>query len=134
MLKKQNRLQTNYEFGRVRRFGGKYRCELFDLYYLKQFSKAQTNPINAPNSTNSANPANSSSSRFGIVISNKFSKSAVVRNRVKRVFREVLRLNLDKIGGGFWIVFYPRLLSINKGYEEINAEFNKVLPKLPFAR
>ena len=122
MLKKQNRLKTGYEFSKVRRFGGRFKSELFDLYYLEM------------NKTSNTQVGDISPIRFGIVISNKFSKSAVVRNRVRRVYREILRLNLDTIKNGFWVVIYPRLTSLAKGYVEINSEFNKVLSKIPLSR
>lgn len=115
MLKKGSRLLTNYEFNKVRRQGKRYKTDFLTIYYL------DVSGYDGP-------------SRFGIVIPNKFSKSAVVRNRVKRVFREVIRLNIDKILDGFWIVIYPAQVSEDKGYEVINEDFNKVLSKVSLAR
>lgn len=43
--------------------------------------------------------------RFGIVISNKVSKIAVHRNRIRRAFRDVLRRNWKKIDDGNDMVF-----------------------------
>jgi ribonuclease P protein component len=71
--------------------------------------------------------------RFGIVLTTRFSKSAVLRNRVKRIYREVLRLNLESFPAGYWFVIYPTKLSIGKSYEDINAEFNKVLSEISFS-
>ena len=34
MLKKENRLLTNYEFGKTRRFGKKVSTKFFDVYFL----------------------------------------------------------------------------------------------------
>ena len=116
MLKKENRLLTNYEFRKVRRLGKRYKGPYFTLYYLETKNNEE-----AP-------------SRFGIVVSNKFDKSAVKRNRVKRLFREVVRLNLDKLKVGFWVVIYPNKASEDKNYEEINIEFNKVLSKIPLTK
>ncbi|MBI2414743.1 ribonuclease P protein component [candidate division WWE3 bacterium] len=117
MLKKPNRIRTSFEFGRVRKYGKLFRSLFFDIYVLDVYPRL--GPVN---------------SRFGIVISNKFSKSAVVRNRVRRVFREVLRLNLSALKSGFWVVIYPKFASLNKGYAEINTEFNQVLPKIHLLR
>lgn len=111
MLKKQNRLLTNYEFNKTRRLGKKFNSNLFYLYYLDT-----QNPLNP--------------TRVGVIVSNKFDKSAVRRNRVKRVFREVIRSDFDKIKSGFWIVIYPKQSSVGKTYEEINSEFNKALSYL----
>lgn len=114
MLKKQNRLTSDYEFKKVHRFGKKLQTPFFDIFYLDVKDYGD-------------------SSKIGFIISNKFSKVAPKRNRVKRVFREVVRLNLEKIKDGYWIVIHPKKSSIGKGYEEINNEFNKVLSKVPFS-
>ncbi len=114
MLPKQHRLSTSYEFNKTRKIGKSLRTPFFDIYYLEL-----------------RNPQYPT--RIGIVVTNRFSKSAPVRNRVKRVFREVFRLNLDKIKSGYWIVAHPKKLSEDKDYEAINAEFNKTLQKVPFA-
>lgn len=37
--------------------------------------------------------------RLGLAISRRFAKSAVARNRIKRVIRESFRLNQDGLGG-----------------------------------
>lgn len=47
-------------------------------------------------------------SRFGFVVSTKISKRAVVRNRIKRLLRQSIHQNLDKIKSGFDIVFFTR--------------------------
>lgn len=115
MLKKENRLNTTYEFNKVKRFGEKYRGGFFSIAYL--------------NVRDYGGPT-----RFGIVVANKFNKLATKRNRVKRVFREVIRLNLDKIKDGYWVVIFPSKLSEDKGYEEVNTEFSKVLPTLSISK
>lgn len=113
MLPKQNRLSTNYEFNKTRRFGTRERTPLFDIYYLEE--------------RNYDGP-----SKIGIVVSNKFEKVAPKRNRIKRVFREVIRKNLDRIKPGYWIVIHPRQFAKGKNVEEVSTEFNKILQKVPF--
>jgi len=110
MLKKQNRLTTNFEFNITRKHGKKYQGENFFVYVLK--------PKNYDGET-----------KMGIVVSNKLAKSAVLRNRVKRIFREVVRNNFEKLVGGFWIVIHPSSTALQKGYEEISADFIKTLQK-----
>lgn len=112
MLKKQNRLVTKYEFNKTRRLGKKVESKNFYLYFLEAHGN----------------------SRVGIVVSNKFSKIAPQRNRVKRVFREAIRQNFDKIKPGYWIVIHPKKASENIGYEEISSEFTNVLQDLPISR
>ena len=115
MLKKYNRLLTKYEFSRTKKFGGNHSGKFFHLYIYKP-------------------PQYQGPSRVGIVVSNKFSKSAVKRNRLKRVFREVVRNNFDKIESGQWVVIYPKFSAVNKKYEEISADFAKTLQEVPLTR
>lgn len=117
MLNKANRLITRYQYNKVRRFGGKYSTAYFNLFYL-DISKFAKN-LNT---------------QFGFITSTKLHKSATKRNRVKRIFREVIRLNFGKIKPGFWIVIYPKHESLDKTYAEINADFLKALQNLPFTQ
>jgi ribonuclease P protein component len=113
MLPKANRLSTTYEFNKTRRLGKRVSSPLFDLFYLDFHN------YDGP-------------TRVGVVVTNKYSKVAPVRNRVKRVFREVVRLNLKKFKDGYWVVIHPRKSAEEKGYEEVNAQFTKILSKVPF--
>ncbi len=115
MLKKENRLSSNFEFNVARKYGRYYAGKFFHIYFL--IPKNYNGPT-----------------RVGVVVSNKFSKSAVERNRVKRVYREVVRENFGKIDkGNLWVVIHPRFNSLGKNYEEINTDFNKVLQKASFS-
>lgn len=114
MLKKKNRLTSAYEFNRVYRSGKKVRTPLFDVSYLQL--KDSTEPT-----------------KFGFVVPNKFSKVAPKRNKIKRLYREVVRENFEKIKSGYWIVIKPKDSSKHKKYEEINEEFNKALSEVPFS-
>ena len=115
MLKKKNRLVSDYEFNKVYRLGENHKSLSFDIFYL------DVRDYDGP-------------SKIGIVVSNKFSKVAPKRNRTKRVFREAVRNNLEKIKDGFWVVIKPKEPSKDKKYEEINEEFNKVLSKISISR
>ena len=47
--------------------------------------------------------------RFAFVISRRFSKKAVVRNRVKRIIKEAIRLNNELLGNlSYDIVLIPK--------------------------
>ncbi|MBD3365858.1 ribonuclease P protein component [candidate division WWE3 bacterium] len=120
MLKKQNRLLTNFEFRITHRYGKKTSGKYFYLYYLDR-SKRNLSEAKKP-------------TRIGFLTSKKLAKNAVTRNRIKRVFREVVRLNLDKIKPGFWIALHPKKQSLTASYEEINTDFIKTLQKVSFAK
>lgn len=115
MLKKENRLSSNFEFNITRKYGNYHKGKYFHVYFLV--------PRNYEGPT-----------KVGVVVSNKFSKNAVTRNRIKRIFREVVRENFEKINkGNLWIVIHPKVSCADKKYEEISAEFNKVLQEASFS-
>lgn len=111
MLKKENRLSTNFEFNITKKYGTHYEGKYFHVYILT--------------------PKNYlGSSKFGIVVSNKYSKIAVRRNRIKRLLRETIKTNLESFKDNLWIVVYPKKNVSGKTYEEINSDFNKTLQKV----
>lgn len=112
MLKKEFRVTSNFEYNVTRKYGKYIKSDLSHVYYLK--------PKNYEGST-----------KIGIVISNKFHKSAVKRNRIKRLYREAIGNNFDKIKNlGYWVVVHPKFEAINKTYEEINLDITKVLSQI----
>ncbi len=58
-------------------------------------------------------------SRFAVVVGLKVSKSAVVRNRVRRQIREIIRLRLDVIKPGFDVMMLMRKEAIGKTSSEL---------------
>lgn len=62
---------------------------------------------------------NSNNNKLGIAVSKKFSKSSVRRNRVKRLLKEVYRVNEEKIVIGNSIVI---LWKNNVKYDKVNFE------------
>ncbi len=85
MLKQKNRLSRNKDFERVFQEGKKYNF-LENGFYIK-FCR---NGLNI--------------SRFGIIVNKKVSKKAVIRNRIKRIIREIIRLNIKEIKKGVDVV------------------------------
>ncbi len=115
MLKKYNRLSKGYEFRKVHNFGKKFSSPFFYLYILE--TKYHERPFKA-----------------GVVVSNKTMKTAVKRNRLKRLFRELLRHNSAKISQGVWLVLHPKPACLDRTYEELNTEFVKVLQNVFISR
>ncbi|MGD8744502.1 MAG: ribonuclease P protein component [Candidatus Woesebacteria bacterium] len=114
MFKNQNRLKTNFEFNITRKHGKRHKGEYFSIFVLKP--KDYKGPT-----------------KFGVVVPNKLHKKATKRNKLKRVFREILRKNLDIFPDNLWIVVHPFKNALDKSYEKISTDFNKTLQKISFS-
>jgi ribonuclease P protein component len=68
-------------------------------------------------------------SRFGFIVSNKVSKKAVERNRIKRLLREVVRLKYDEIKPGFDAIFIFRGKEVKKSFDEVNIIVENLLKR-----
>lgn len=65
--------------------------------------------------------------RFGFVISKKLSKSAVVRNSLKRKLSVSIEEIFDKIVTGVDIVIYPRQSAIDISQKDLEFDIKKAL-------
>ncbi len=77
----------------------------------------------APNSTNENLPA----TRFGISVSQKVSKKAVIRNLLKRRVKAALRQLLPQVANGWSIVIGVRPSADGCEYVEILRELEQLL-------
>ena len=57
--------------------------------------------------------------RVGLVVSQKVSKKAVLRNKVKRKIREAVRNNIKKINLGYDLIFFTKKGIERKSFLEI---------------
>jgi ribonuclease P protein component len=67
--------------------------------------------------------------RFGFVVSNKISKEATKRNRIKRLMREAVKKLLPEIKEGMNIIFLVRQKLLLKSKEEVFSEVKSALTK-----
>lgn len=109
MFRKENRISRNKDFDRVFKTGQSFYGQVLSL-------KAAKNDLDI--------------NRFGILISTKVSKKAVIRNRYKRQLREVMRQENAHLNQGYDIVFvvFPSIL--DKDYLELTKIVKKGLKKL----
>ncbi|HOK00650.1 MAG TPA: ribonuclease P protein component [Candidatus Paceibacterota bacterium] len=108
MLPLNNRLKKKKDFEEVFKNGKSYKENSLQLKFLEN---------------------NLKTSRFGFVVSKKFSKKAVVRNKIKRRLREIIRKNLIYIKKGFdcVIIVLPDLKI--KKFEELEEILIKLFKK-----
>lgn len=96
MLKKQYRITNPKDFERINKTGK----QIGNQYIIIKFLKNELDY-----------------SRIGFIISNRISKKAVERNKIKRQLREISRLSFDQIPAGYDIVVYvkTKILTIDFG-------------------
>jgi ribonuclease P protein component len=66
--------------------------------------------------------------KFTVITSVKVSKSAVVRNRIKRIIRQVIQNNLDKIKSGQYAIIVKRA-AVGVISQELAKEVQQALEK-----
>ncbi len=106
---KHLRLLRRIEFRRVYEEGRRRRAPLCTVFY---------HPNGLPHS------------RLGITVPKALGK-AVLRNRVKRLLREVFRLNLPAVPGGWDIVLNPRESVAAAPFRRLEKEILNLLPQVP---
>jgi len=67
---------------------------------------------------------------FGIVISTKVSKKAVVRNKIRRRIREILRIYLNEVMPGFKVMLVVKNTILDKDYQAIKVDLEALLKKV----
>lgn len=104
---RQFHLRTSADFERVKLTGKSWRHPLMTMGVA---------PNDLPNL------------RLGFVISKRFGK-AVVRNRARRVLREIMRLWLPLLKPGYDIVLVPRNELVGQPYTEVKAALHQLVTR-----
>ncbi|EKE06441.1 MAG: ribonuclease P [uncultured bacterium] len=68
-------------------------------------------------------------SHFGFIISTKISKKAVIRNRIKRIMSEIIRINLNKLKSGYDVLFLIKHQAVKISREELEKETYEAIIK-----
>ncbi len=108
MLLKVNRLTRKNDFGSVFKKGKGFKEDFLILRFVSN---------------------NSKECRFGIIVSRKISKRAIVRNKIRRRIREIIKPKIPKIKTGADIVFFALPGLETKDFREIEETINKLLKK-----
>lgn len=72
---------------------------------------------------------NLKTTRFGFVVSQKVSKKAFLRNKIKRRLRELVKKNLNEIKKGFDVVIIVGRGLKDKDFDETERIINKLFKK-----
>ncbi len=107
MLLLKNRLRKKQEFENVYKKGKTFSDEGITVRFVKN---------------------NLEYSRIGFVVSGKFSKKAVERNRIKRQLRTILQKNVEVLSLGIDLVFIPRKRT-ETTHETLQKNIEKALKK-----
>lgn len=108
MLKQKNRLTKTKDIEKAAKAGKPF----FDQVLVLKKTK---NNLDQP--------------RIAFVVSQKISKKANDRNRIKRQLREIIKENLLKIKSGHDLIFFAKKGIDNKEYSEIKQTVEKLLVK-----
>ena len=100
------RLKKGHEFRQLREEGSSINGKLIVLSHIE-----------APDD----------SLRIGIIVSKKFDKKAVERNRAKRIIREAFRLIQHRIEKPVWIVFIARKFLHGRKMQQVQEEILMLL-------
>lgn len=86
--------------------------------------------LRAPDAVQSGKKQVEKTVRFGISISRKVSKRAVVRNRIKRQIKVILRQQLPNIDSSWQIVIVVRPSAVECSFDDFLRELEYLLKKL----
>jgi len=129
-LPKANRLKHRQEFNALFRKG--IRCTTIHL--TMRAKKQSVNPMSGkqpssglvfPNPTSP--PERRENTRIGISVSQKVSKKAVVRNRIKRQLKAAFRQLLPRIANGWLLVVVVKPEAIECDYQQFLQELEQLL-------
>jgi ribonuclease P protein component len=67
--------------------------------------------------------------RLGLSVGKRIWKSAVRRNRIRRVFREAFRLHLHELPAGYDLVLIPAAPKLEPRMPEVAAELLRLAPR-----
>jgi len=115
-LSKAHRLRNRQDYRTVYAQGIRRYSPHLTLVALK--AKSQLSAVSTP------------ATMFGISISKKVSKKAVVRNRIKRQLQGVIRGNLQEILPGWKVVIVVKPKAIECNYEHFLRELEKLLKEI----
>ena len=109
-------LRFNYEFSRVYKRGKAYAGRYIILHIFKRTGRVYRGKVQVPSQIN----------RLGVTGSRKL-RTAVLRNRVRRLLRESYRLLEPQIKPGYDLIFTMKFVSEPPGFSDVQKEMHDLL-------
>ncbi|CAG7643381.1 Ribonuclease P protein component [Paenibacillus solanacearum] len=107
-MEKKNRLTKREYFDKVYRHGKSAANHQFVLYYKAQHGQ--------------------DAFRLGVSVSKKLG-NAVVRNRIRRMLKEIVRLNASRLPGGYDLILIARKPAADMEYHEMEKSVLHVIKR-----
>ena len=126
-LPKENRLRRRQDFKEVYQSGRRRTGAYFTVRSLKDQFRSPQSRRGATKADPAPAPNVILPTLIGISISQKVSKKAVVRNRIKRQIRAAIRQLLPRISPGLLVVIVVRPTASECVYVEILRELEQLL-------
>lgn len=123
MLPKHQRLRRSQDFSKVYRLGRKAVSAHLVVRVWENLVEDSVEKIPFP-------PSPASSGQVGIVVSQKVSKRAVVRNRLKRQVRAIMALLLPQLRPRLWVVVNLRPGAEQCEYGDFLQELKQLFTQL----
>ncbi len=111
VLAKENRLCLKKDFELLKKKGKMINSASFGMLILPDFNLK-------------------GKSIFGFIVSKKVDRRATVRNRIKRILAEAVRLNEDLFTSGYKVLFLAKRSLVNKKTPELEKEIRVSIDKL----
>jgi ribonuclease P protein component len=112
MLNKTFRISKGREFFKTKKYGKRYEGKYCTVLVF--------NPHTVGNHP-----------KVSVVAPNKIAPNIPKRNRIKRLFREAVRTQLQKVPQDTNLVFYCNKKALDIPYEEISAEVSYLIQNIP---
>lgn len=107
-MDREHRLTKRAYFDKVYRYGKSAANHQFVLYYMPQPRQP--------------------SFRLGVSVSKKIG-NAVTRNRIRRMLKEIVRLNAERLAGGYDLILIARKPAAEMTYQEMEKSVLHVLKR-----
>lgn len=126
MLPKVNRLKHRHDFTAVYKYGTRRSDGTLTLIAKRRTNEFTKDSPNAPKRSNTSGQP----TRIGISISQKVSKKAVVRNRIKRQIRAAWRSLIVRVSEGWDIVVVVKPPATQCNYRQFLQKLEQLLAQV----